>query len=247
MGDIDRTWPLPGRLMLATGFVGFGLAGLVFGSSIDGIPSGAPWRWVNGGGWILLSVLTVSPDPVRRHGYWLAFFPGGWGVFVMLSVIARGAGTAAWVPALELVGMAAALEALGRPGRDPIGRRGPRALVGAMLILFGLVHWMYVGAIAGMIPEWMPGRAAWPWVTGAANLAAGLALISDVVPRLASALVGAMFASWIGLVHLPRLIAAPRDGNEWIACAMAFALTGVVWTIHGAMTRSDEDLQSSVR
>jgi uncharacterized membrane protein len=115
-----------------------------------------------------------------------------------------------------------------------------------MLIVFGVVHWMYVEAIAGMIPEWMPGRALWPWVTGAANIAGGLALVSGVMARTAAALVGAMFASWIPLVHLPRLLAAPGDRSEWVACALAFALTGVVWTVHRALSQSGEDLQPSV-
>jgi len=122
-----------------------------------------------------------------------------------------------------------------------------RVGVGLMLILFGAVHWMHREAIAGMIPEWMPGRELWPWVTGAANVAAGLALVSGVLAKAAAALVGAMFASWIVLVHLPRLLAAPGDRSEWVAAALAFALTGVVWTLQGALSRNGEDLQPSLR
>lgn len=148
-----------------------------------------------------------------------------------------------WVSLMELLGMAAALDLIHRAPARQSARRGLIALIGLMLMVFGLVHWIYVEAIAGMIPAWMPGRPWWPWLTGAANLAAGLALASGVLARTGAMLAGAMFASWIVLVHAPRLISAPGDRAEWIGLALAFALIGVVWSAHAALARPGEDLQ----
>ena len=248
MRDI-RGLPLPGRPMLAAGLVGFGVISLYFNHTVDGLqPFDAP-RW---GIWLNGAVLLLGGAGLAwnrtAHRTALAL----WGLLTLLllvhapGVFAAPGDAVRWVSTMEVLGLLSAAMLVAAPERDDLKLAG-RMAVGLMLIVFGVVHWLYVEAIAGMIPEWLPGRDLWPWVTGAANLAAGLALVSGLMARLASGLVGAMFASWIFLVHLPRLLATPGDRSEWIACALAFALTGVVWTVHSALTRSGEDLQPSVR
>ncbi|HEY0600155.1 DoxX family protein [Brevundimonas sp.] len=241
--------PLPGRLMLAAGLIGFGVISLYFNHLIDGLQpfEAPPWGIrLNAAGLLLAGAGLTWARMAQPAALAL------WGVLTLLmfahvpGLIATPGDAVRWVSALQVLGLLSAAMLIAAPGRDDL-TRAARMAVGLMLIVFGVVHWLYVGAIAGMIPEWMPGRALWPWVTGAANIAAGLALVTGLMARLASALVGAMFASWIFLVHLPRLLAAPGDRSEWIACALAFALTGVVWTVHRALSRSGEDLQPSVR
>lgn len=248
MRDI-RGLPLPGRPMLAAGLVGFGLISLYFYHTVDGLqPFDAPqWGiWLNGavlllGGAGLAWSRTRQPAAVALWGLLtLLLFVHAVGLFAAPGEAVR------WVSAMEVLGLLSAAMLIAGRDRDDLKLAG-RMAVGLMLIVFGAVHWMYVEAIAGMIPEWMPGRGLWPWVTGAANITAGLALVAGLMARLASALVGTMFASWIFLVHLPRLLAAPGDRGEWVACALAFALTGVVWTVHRALSRNGEDLQPSVR
>ncbi|HYC97462.1 DoxX family protein [Brevundimonas sp.] len=249
MRDFGDSVRLPGRLMLATGLIGFGLVSLYFHHPVDGLqPFDAPppGVWLNGavlllGGAGLAWSRTARPAALALWGLLTAL------LFVHAPGLAATPRDAVrWVSALEVLGLLSAAMLVAAPGRDDL-KLAARMAVGLMLIVFGAVHWMYVDAIAGLIPDWMPGRALWPWITGAANIAAGLALVSGVLARTASALVGAMFASWIVLVHLPRLLAAPGDRSEWVAGALAFALTGVAWTVHGALTRSGEDLQPSVR
>ena len=249
MRDFGGSVRLPGRLMLAAGLIGFGLISLYFNHAIDGLqPFEAP-RWgirLNGAVLLLGGAGLAWSRTARPMALAL------WGLLTAL-LFAHAPGLAAtpadavrWVSAMEVLGLIAAAMLIAAPGRTEFVLAA-RMAVGLMLVVFGAVHWMYVEAIAGMIPEWMPGRALWPWVTGAANIAAGLALVSGVLAKTASALVGAMFASWILLVHLPRLMATPGDRSEWVACALAFALTGVVWTVHGALSRNGEDLQGSLR
>lgn len=69
---------LPGRLMLAAGFVGFGVIGLSFDHLIDGlqpIEAIAPWTWASAIVWLLAGGLTAAPAPARRFGHWLALGP----------------------------------------------------------------------------------------------------------------------------------------------------------------------------
>jgi len=248
MRDI-RGLPLPGRQMLAAGLMGFGVISLYFSHLLNGLqPFDAPqWGiWLNGAVLLLAGAGLAWSRTARPTALTL------WGLLTLLlfthapGLVAAPGDAVRWVSAMEVLGLMSAAMLIAAPGRADL-TPAARMAVGLMLVVFGVVHWMYVEAIAGMIPEWMPGRALWPWVTGAANIAAGLALVSGVMARLASALVGAMFASWILLVHLPRLLATPGDRSEWVACALAFALTGVAWTVHRALSQYGEDLQPSVR
>ena len=253
MGSLNRVWPLPGRWMLAAGLAGFGLINLVFAAPLDGLDPvlpGSDTVWMarmTGSAWLAAAVLISIPRLLYAGqvvGFFLCIFlPFLHGMMFYLS--RTWPSVVGWVSIFELLGIFAGLVAL-HPRTRESARAAP-VVVGAMLILFGFVHWMYVGAISGMIPEWIPGRAVWPWVTGAANVLAGLAIASGVFARLASALVGTMFASWIFLVHLPRLLTTPGDKAEWVGLALACALTGVVWTLHRALAHSGEDLQPSAR
>lgn len=250
MRDLERLVRPAGRLMLAIGLLGFGLIAFLMNQTPVGLgagPTPPPWSWLHGFMWMGLGAMLVAPALRRTEGGMavLAAAMAGLGAFRALQ---SPADVAAWVTVAQLLGIAAALDLIeSGPRRSPRARRLLFVAVGAMLVLFGAVHWLYGPAIADMIPGWTPGRAVWPWITGAANIAAGLAIAAGVLARPASLLAGVMFASWIGLVHLPRLLAAPGDAAEWVALAMAFALTGVVWTIHGALAPSGEDFQPSVR
>ena len=251
MRHLDMNLGTPGRLMLAAGIAGFGVIALTFNHVIDGLfpvpDAGPPWPWIEGAQLLVLGVLLAWTRTAKIAALILAVIPGAVNLMVRAPALAADAGnTVAWVPAMQVLGIASAALLIALPDRQLVTMTA-RIAIGAMLILFGAVHWMYVEAIAGMIPEWIPGRQVWPLFTGAANIAGGLAIASGVLARPASALVGAMFASWIFLVHTPRLLAEPGDRGEWIACALAFALAGAVWSLHGALPRSGGDLPSRSR
>lgn len=249
MRNLDANLGAPGRLMLAAGLVGFGLVGLHFHHAIDGLqPFELQHAWV----WPNSAVLVLGGIGLALGRFTAKAALTLWGILTLLlflhapGLFAEPADPVRWVSALEVLGLLAACMLIAASGRKDL-ILAARIAVGVMLVVFGVVHWLYVGAIAGMIPEWMPGRTVWPLLTGAANIAAGLAIASGVLARPASALVGAMFASWIVLVHAPRILAAPGDRSEWVACALAFALTGVVWTVNGALHESGGDLQPQSR
>lgn len=248
MRDFIEEGRLPGRLMLAAGIAGLGLTALAFGHVVDGLTPftpGQPWPTIQGVGLLLLGAGLAWPAVARKAAMILAVLLALNLTLHLPGLAAKPANPVLWVSTMEVAGLLAAVLLLILSSRGFV-RFGARVVIGLMLVVFGVVHWLYVGAIAGMIPEWMPFRETWPWITGGANIAAGLALIGGVLVRTASALVGAMFASWIFLVHTPRLLATPGERTEWVALALAFALTGVVWTLHNALRPSGEDLRSSV-
>ncbi|MEJ6790163.1 hypothetical protein BrevBR_11480 [Brevundimonas sp. BR2-1] len=249
MRYLDADLGAAGRLMLAAGLIGFGLTGLHFHHAMDGLQ---PFALNPVGVWLNSAVLVLGGIGLAWTRVASKAALALWALLTLLLFVhapglaAEPANPVRWVSAVEVLGLLAACMLIAAPGRADF-RLATRVAIGLMLVVFGVVHWLFVGAIAGMIPDWMPGRSVWPLFTGGANIAAGLAIASGVLARPASALVGAMFASWILLVHAPRILAAPGERSEWVACALAFALTGVVWTVNGALHRSGGDLQSQPR
>jgi uncharacterized membrane protein len=234
--DLERL----GRLMLALGMAGLGALGLVFGDFAPGLQP--PLAFLGSGtelayalnGLLLIAALAMFGKPGIAHPAALAV-AALWAFWIALGhlpkVWAERGDVVAWVSLAEVAGAAAVAWLLSTDHPSPRQRWTARVIVGLMLVWFGVVHIQYRSAIAGMIPEWMPLRDVWPFVTGAANIAAGLGIVTGVLGRLGAALVGLMFASWIFLVHVPRLIGAPSSREEWTALALNLVLVGCVWGI----------------
>lgn len=139
------------------------------------------------------------------------------------------------VSLLELAAIIAALIilAFGNDARSDVPAKLGRAIYGCMLLAFALVHVQFREFIASMIPDWIPFAALWPWFTASANLAVGLSFLTGVRAQIGGALLGVMYASWIPIVHLPRVLASPADVGEWTAGALALTLAGAAWLVSG--------------
>lgn len=246
MPDLDK----PGLWLLAAGIAALGVIGIATEQLIEGLqPAGFVNRVVAlvNGGILLVNGASLLIARFRGRGAMLLIALMVVSLAVQIpGLLAAPADVTLWVSAAQAMAIAAILWLLIQPeGR--IARLAARIVIGAMLVLFGAVHLMYPAAIAGMIPAWMPGQAWWPYATGAGQIVAGLAIGSGFLARHAATLTGAMFASWVLVVHAPRIAAAPSSGSEWTFMAMALVLAGVVWTVRRALPPSGGDFQSRTR
>src|SRR5882762_4461085 len=94
---------------------------------------------------------------------------------------------------------------------QPLGR----IFIAVSLVVFGVQHFMYAGFVAGLVPAWMPGRLFWAYFVGVAFFAAVAGILYQRLARPAATLLGVMFFLFVVLLHIPRIAAHPRDGNEW--------------------------------
>jgi uncharacterized membrane protein YphA (DoxX/SURF4 family) len=105
-------------------------------------------------------------------------------------------------------------------------------------VIFGLAHFGYARFTASMAPGFYPAPLFWAYLTGACQMAGGLALISGVLPRLAATLLAAMYAVFALTLHLPRVIAAPDERIEWTMLFIALSMTGAAWIVRSAVKAS---------
>jgi uncharacterized membrane protein len=106
------------------------------------------------------------------------------------------------------------------------GVRLARRLFALALPMFGLSHFVYAQATAGMVPTWLPGHLAWAYLTGAGHIAAGLAILVGVLPRLAATMEALMVSAFLLAVNVPELARAPGGRWQWTEVFVAAAIAG---------------------
>jgi uncharacterized membrane protein len=107
-----------------------------------------------------------------------------------------------------------------------------RVAFGLCLLVFGAAHFVYADYTAALVPKWLPpSQMFWVYVTGAAQAAAGVAILSGVLALLAARLLALMYVIFGILVHAPTLMAAPTSHRNWVENTINLALLGVAWIV----------------
>ncbi len=131
------------------------------------------------------------------------------------------------------------------PGREATPSwlaRASRYLLALSLIVFGVDHFLALGPIGTLIPNWIPWHVFWIAFFGAGFIAAGLSIGLNFLLRWGAAGIGLMFATWVFTLHLPRVLGlygipgAPHNPAEWSSLFIAIALWGGSWSlaeVHG--------------
>ena len=109
-----------------------------------------------------------------------------------------------------------------------------RYAFGLCMPVYGLVHFLYPAAVANWVPNWLPGHMFWAYFTGVAHCAAGVAVLTGVLARLATKLFALMISLWIFLMHIERVVATPHDRHEWTTLFIAVAICGAAWVLAGS-------------
>lgn len=126
------------------------------------------------------------------------------------------------------------------PGRNAIPNwlaRASRYLLAVSFIVFGVDHFIGLGFIGTLVPNWIPWHAFWVALFGAGFIAAGVSIAFDFLLRWGAAGIGLMFASWSFTLHFPRTVlglsggAGPHSSAEWSSLFIATALWGGSWAL----------------
>lgn len=166
--------------------------------------------------WLLLRVPTLATAPLIEVNWQnageLAVLVAG---ALVLSAGAVGAGEGQSVR-----------RASGQPGI-----RIARILFALSLLAFGLSHFVYAGQTTPLVPRWLPFRAGWTYLTGAAHIAAGLGVVLSIHPRLAAMMEAAMLSVFTVVVWVPAVLAAPGGVPLWTELLISWAITAGAWVV----------------
>jgi uncharacterized membrane protein len=239
----------PALVLFAVGLIGLGVLALIYGDFAlvwQPVPSWVPARiavayasgvlmLLLGGGllfprsrtwavrilfpylvlWALLKLPDILTAP-GTEGSWLGLgeltllLSGGWMLFACLGDVPEGS-------PLSFLG----------------GERGlgmARKLFAVSIVPIGLSHLVYLQATAGYVPRWLPFRKGWAVLTGSGQMASGLGVLFNVLPRIAAWAEAAQITLYTFLVWVPAALTAPTRLNwtaffvSWIFGAAAFAV-----------------------
>jgi uncharacterized membrane protein len=255
----------PEHLALALGVAGLGVSCLVYGEFVPQwrpVPPWFPWRhgFAYASGAVLLAggVGLLVPRLASRAALALTAYNVIWfvaeaqrGAASGLTSVTRWLGffegvAEALAAAVGCFTLCALLVADGAPPRLAFlrSRRSMRAaqvLFGVSCIAFGLSHFAYADFTAGMIPRGLPARTGLAYLTGVCHIAAGLALITTVLARLAATLEALMLGVFVLVVHLPSFASSPRWAPsrqiQWTELCLALVIAGCA----GVVARSVRD------
>ena len=99
------------------------------------------------------------------------------------------------------------------------------------MAVFGAEHFTVAGAVATLVPSWIPGHLFWVYFVGVALFAAALSLAVNRLVPLSSALLGMMILLFVLLIAVPRWISTHDNVSFTLvlrdlvlgSCSCAFA------------------------
>jgi len=155
--------------------------------------------------WALLGTPPILSNPLSI-GAWYGFceamtsLVGAWILYAQLRRQAQGAGM---------------------PIASERAVRVAQVLFGLTCVFYGSSHFVYADYTASMVPSWLPGRLGLAYFTGLSHIAAGVGIVTGILPRLAATLEAIMMSLFGLLVWVPSFWAQPRPPwampaqNQW--------------------------------
>ncbi len=221
-----------GRYIFAIAFAAFGIQHFIYAKFAAGL--GPPWvpgsplrACFMGVALIVASVRIAANAKTRVTALLLGFLLF---LYFLLLYAPRLAANVhdprPWTSGAEVLALCGAVWALAG-NTASLGR----SLFALTLTVFGIQHLLYGSFVATLIPSWIPGHLFWAYAVGIAFIATTLSIVANIKARLVATLLGIMFFTWVFILHLPRVVSAPTNGNEWTSAFVALSMCGGAWIV----------------
>lgn len=235
-----------GRYFLALPLLVFAIQYLAIGKYQGGLPPMPPWAQGGGVGAYLVGALLLATSAailMNKQARLLSLVTGAWFVLSFFVFHLQHA-SSVWnngndrtrafetlcvgVGLLALAAMSPA-EGFGDMSAE-VNRKlivASRIVFGVSMVVFGWQHFMYAQFLVNLVQTWLPAHAFWIYFTGTAMMAAGAAIATGVLARIAGISLGIMFLLFFLTLHLPRVLAAIHNQDEITSMFVALAFGGI--------------------
>jgi uncharacterized membrane protein YphA (DoxX/SURF4 family) len=235
-----------GRYFLAAPLLVFAMQYLLAGKYQGGLPPMPPWAQGGAVGAYLVGVLLLATSAalsINKQARLLSLVTGSWFVFSFFVFHLQHA-SSVWsngndrTRAFEtlcigvgLLALAAMLPAEGFGAMSADANRklivASRIVFGVSMMIFGWQHFMYAQFLVNLVQTLLPAHAFWIYFTGTAMMAAGAAIATGILARIAGISLGVMFLLFFLTLHLPRVLAAIHNQDEITSMFVALAFGGI--------------------
>jgi uncharacterized membrane protein YphA (DoxX/SURF4 family) len=216
------------------------------------LPPGMPWReaWVYGSALVVLAASAglFFARAALASALTIGVYQAVSAAIFVPQILSRPLSVAAWYPICEaltsLAGAWTLYALLQRESRGSVtsiagegAMRTAQVLFGLTCVFYGWSHFAYANYTAGMVPAWLPDHIALAYFTGLSHIAAGLAIIVGILPRLAATLEAIMMSLFGLLVWVPSFFAQPRPGwatppeHQWSELVVNMVLAAAAWIV----------------
>jgi len=245
-----------GHLLFALCFLFIGAVSLGLHDFVlfqEPVPPAIPWReplaLVSGALLLLAALGLLLPATTKGSALTLTGFFGLWIVALWLPKVLTHPGVegnwlgvgedltlvvGAWLiycGASSAPAWAMAAGSRADAGGSAAAVRIARALFGLALVPIGLSHFFYLKDAANFIPAWMPFHVPLTMLSGAGHLAAGVAIVSGIVPRWAATTEASMETLITLIVWVSAIAAKPTDHQNWVNLLISSAETAAAWIL----------------
>jgi uncharacterized membrane protein YphA (DoxX/SURF4 family) len=248
---------LAGRIIFAIAMMGFGIVCLVFVDFVRQLQPVSEFVPASTPGYGLLAVLTglllvaagvaiLTNIKMYQAAIVLAMLFASWILFLQIPSAFANPNLLRspwWIRTFETVALAGATLILAGRSGQPVHEgwiRIGQVLFGLSLPVFAVLHFVYASNVASLVPAFYPWPLFLAYFTGAAKLAAGLAIAIGVVPRLSAIMVALLYGMYAVTLHIPLQFVDHPAGqpNSVTSMFVAIAFCGAALIVAGSLPRA---------
>jgi len=197
----------------------------------DGVSWKVPFAYLSALVLIVAGIGILLPQWRARGAMLGAGWVGLWALLLHLPHVVTDHNTAALLGLGEASANALGLATLTRCFDTRKRALLLRLAFGLCLVVFGASHFVYAGFTAQMVPAWLPDRLGLAYLTGAIHALTGACLLAGIRVRVAAMIEALMMSSFVLLVHITGVAAAPHDRLQLTMLGMAGLLTAAAWLV----------------
>ena len=246
-----------GHLLFASCFVALGAISLGLHDFVlfqEPVPQGIPWRetlaFISAALMLLPGIGLLLPGTARGAALVLTAFVALWVVALWLpQALAHPLVEVNWLGVGEDLTLVVGgwLIYCEVSGRSDGSIRLAQTVFGLALVPIGLSHFFYLQAAANFIPGWMPLHVPLTILAGAGHIAAGVAIASGALPRLAATLEAGMESLITVIVWVSAIAAHPGEHANWVSLLVSTAETAAAWVVAGSFREALDCKQVKIR